>query len=98
MKRMDTLLVQSPSQLSQHLKSLRKSRQMTQAAMATRLRITQERYSQIERNPELIATARLLEILAILGVDLLLRLRTPEGARTPAPKPTPTPTRRGEDW
>ena len=92
---MDTLLVQSPSQLCLHLKSLRKSRNVTQAEMARRLQITQERYSQIERNPELIATARLLEILAILGVDLLLRLRRPESARPPSP---PTPTRRGEDW
>jgi transcriptional regulator with XRE-family HTH domain len=95
---MDTLLLQSPSQLSLHLKSLRKSRKVTQAAMAKRLRITQERYSQIERHPELIATGRLLEILAALGVDVLLKLRLPESARTPESKPTPTPTRRGEDW
>jgi HTH-type transcriptional regulator / antitoxin HipB len=95
---MDTLLLQSPSQLSLHLKSLRKSRNVTQANMAKRLRITQERYSQIERHPELIATGRLLEILAALGVDVLLKLRPPESARKPESKPTPTPTRRGEDW
>ena len=93
---MDTLLLQSPSQLSLHLKSLRKSRKVTQADMAKRLAVTQERYSQIERNPELIATGRLLEILAVLGVDVLLKLRPTESARTPTP--TPPPTRRGEDW
>jgi HTH-type transcriptional regulator / antitoxin HipB len=93
---MDTLLLQSPSQLSLHLKSLRKSRRVTQADMAKRLQITQERYSQIERNPELIATGRLLEILAVLGVDVLLKLRPTENA--PMPTSTPTPTRRGEDW
>jgi HTH-type transcriptional regulator / antitoxin HipB len=93
---MDTLLLQSPSQLSLHLKSLRKSRKVTQADMAKRLAVTQERYSQIERNPELIATGRLLEILAVLGVDVLLKLRPTESARTSTP--TPTPTRRGEDW
>jgi transcriptional regulator with XRE-family HTH domain len=71
---------------------------MTQADMAKRLQITQERYSQIERNPELIATGRLLEILAVLSVDVLLKLRPPENVRTAAPTPTPTPTRRGEDW
>lgn len=64
--------------------------------MAARLQITQERYSQIERRPELIATGRLLEILAILGVDVLLRLRPPESA--PRPTAPSTPTRRGEDW
>jgi HTH-type transcriptional regulator/antitoxin HipB len=89
---MDTLLLQSPSQLSLHLKSLRKSRKVTQADMAKRLAVTQERYSQIERNPGLIATGRLLEILAVLGVDVLLKLRPTESARTP------TPTRPGEDW
>jgi HTH-type transcriptional regulator/antitoxin HipB len=89
---MDTLRVQSPSQLSLHLKSLRKSRKLTQAEMAKRLQVTQERYSQIERNPELIATGQLLDILAALGVDVLLKVRPPEGARTP------TPPREGEDW
>jgi HTH-type transcriptional regulator/antitoxin HipB len=93
---MDTLLVQSPSQLPLHLKSLRKSRKVTQADMANRLQITQERYSQMERNPELIATGRLLEILAVLGVDVLLKVRPLEKA--PLPTPTPPPTRRGEDW
>ena len=95
---MDTLLLHSPAQLSLHLRSLRKSRKVTQADMANRLQITQERYSQIERNPELIATGRLLEILAVLGVDVLLKLRPPESARAATPMPTPTPTRRGEDW
>ena len=93
---MDPLLLQSPAQLSLHLRSLRKSRKLTQADMAKRLAVTQERYSQIERNPELIATGRLLEILAILGVDVLLKLRPTETARTPMP--TQPPTRRGEDW
>lgn len=95
---MDTVLVQSPSQLTLHLKSLRKSRKVTQADMAKRLQITQERYSQIERNPELIATGRLLEVLAVLGVDVLLKLRPAESAPRAKPTPTPPPTRRGEDW
>jgi HTH-type transcriptional regulator / antitoxin HipB len=95
---MTTLLVQSPSQLSLHLKSLRKSRSLTQAQMAGRLQITQERYSHIERNPETVATERLLEILAVLGVDVLLRLRGTESVETAEPAPTPAPTRRGEDW
>jgi HTH-type transcriptional regulator/antitoxin HipB len=95
---MTALLVQSPSQLSVHLKSLRKSRGLTQAQMADRLQITQERYSQIERSPEVVATERLLGIFAVLGVDMLLRLRRPESAQTVMPTPTPVPTRRGEDW
>lgn len=87
---MDALLVQTPSQLSPQLKSLRKSRKLTQGDVAARLRVTQERYSKMERNPERIATGQLLEVLAALGVDVLLRLRAPESA--------PTPTRNAEDW
>jgi HTH-type transcriptional regulator/antitoxin HipB len=90
---METLRLQSPSQLSLHLKSLRKSRKMTQADMAKRLQVTQERYSQIERNPELIATGRLLDILAVLRVDVLLELRPPESART-----SRSTREEGEDW
>jgi transcriptional regulator with XRE-family HTH domain len=52
----DSLLLQSPSQLSLHLKSLRKSRKLSQADMAKRLQVTQERYSKMERNPQLIAS------------------------------------------
>jgi HTH-type transcriptional regulator / antitoxin HipB len=93
---MNTLLMQSPSQLPLHLKSLRKSRKMTQADVAKRLGITQERYSKMERNPKLIATGRFLEILGHLGVDVLLKLRPPESSHMPTS--TPIPTRRGEDW
>ena len=93
---MDTLLLQSLSQLSLHLKSLRKSRNLSQADMAKRLQITQERYSKMERNPQLIASGRLLEILAHLGVDVLLKLRPPESPRTPTSTPASTP--RGEEW
>ena len=95
---MDTFLLHSPSQLSLHLKSLRKSRKATQVDMAKQLGITQERYSQIERHPEFVATGRLLEIFAVLGVDVLLRLRPTEGDRATIATPTPAPTRRGEDW
>jgi HTH-type transcriptional regulator/antitoxin HipB len=93
---MDTLLLQNPAQLSLHLKSLRKSRKLTQADMAKRLQITQERYSQIESHPELITTGRLLEILALLGVDVLLKLRPPAGAGTTTS--TPPQDGQGEDW
>jgi HTH-type transcriptional regulator/antitoxin HipB len=91
----DILSLQSAAQLSLHLKSLRRSRSLTQADMAARLQVTQERYSQIERHPELVATGRLLEILAILGVDVLLKVR-PVSTRDSTP--TPLSVRDGEDW
>jgi HTH-type transcriptional regulator / antitoxin HipB len=96
---MNALLLQTPSQLPLHLKALRKSRGLTQADLANRLRVTQSRYAQIERNPQSISTARLLEVFAALGVDVLLKLRgeshASRSARTPEPIKTP---KKGEDW
>lgn len=95
---MDTLLLQSPSQLSLHLKSLRKSRNVTQADMARRLGVTQERYSQMEGRPQIISVERLLEILAILQVDVLLKVRARSAERAASPVSPRKPARRGEDW
>jgi transcriptional regulator with XRE-family HTH domain len=57
---MDTLLLHSPAQLPAHLKSLRKTRRLTQAQLAKRLGIGQ---------------SRLLDLFAALGVEVLLRLK-----------------------
>lgn len=73
---MDTLLVQSPAQLSAHLKSLRKTRRLTQAQLAKRLGIGQPRLADIEKHPEAVSSAQLLDLLAALGVDVLLRLKS----------------------
>lgn len=92
---MDKLLLQSPAQLSQHLKSLRKARKLTQAQLAKRLHISQGRYAQIEANPASISTERLLEILAALGVDVLLKVRAETARSSTVPA---QPTKKGEDW
>ena len=72
---MDTLSLQSPAQLSAHLKSLRKTRGLTQAQLARRLGVRQSRLADIENHPETVATAQLLDLLAALGVEVLLRLK-----------------------
>ena len=69
------LLLQTPAQLPQHLKSLRKLRGLTQAKLAARLRIKQARYAYIESHPETVATGQILDVLAALGVDVQLRVR-----------------------
>lgn len=74
---MDTLIpLQSPAQLSAHLKSLRKTRKLTQAQLATRLGIGQPRLADIEKHPESVSSAQLLDLFAALGVEVLLRLKT----------------------
>ena len=72
---MNTLLLHSPAQLPAHLKSLRKSRGLTQVQLAKRLGIGQSRLADIERRPETVSTAQLLNLFAALGVEVLLRLK-----------------------
>jgi HTH-type transcriptional regulator / antitoxin HipB len=72
---MDILLLQSPAQLSLHLKSLRKARNLTQAQLAKRLGVGQSRIADIERHPETVSSAQLLDLFAVLGVEVLLRLK-----------------------
>lgn len=84
---MDTLLLQTPAQLPQHLKALRNHRGLTQARLASRLGIKQARYAFIESHPDTVSTAQLLDVFAALGVDILLRVRA-----------NSTTVRGGEDW
>jgi HTH-type transcriptional regulator / antitoxin HipB len=72
---MNTLLLHSPTQLPAHLKSLRKTRGLTQAQLARRLGIGQSRLADIERHPETVSTAQLLNLFAALGVEVLLHLK-----------------------
>lgn len=72
---MDTLTLHSSGQLSTHLKSLRKTRGLTQAQLARRLGIRQSRLADIENHPGVVASAQLLDLFAALGVEVLLRLK-----------------------
>jgi serine/threonine-protein kinase HipA len=72
---MDTLLLQTPAQLSLHLKALRRNRGLTQAQLASRLGIKQARYAFIESHPETVSAGQLLDVFAALQVDMLLRPR-----------------------
>lgn len=65
--------VQLASQLPQLLKSLRKSRRMTQAELARRLGVVQSRVADIERDPGAVSVEQLLQVLAMLGAQVLVR-------------------------
>jgi HTH-type transcriptional regulator/antitoxin HipB len=69
---MDYLILIS-DQLAPQLRSLRKVRQLSQADLALRLGVSQSRIAAIERNPAAVSAGQLLEILKVLGVDLVLR-------------------------
>ena len=65
--------VQLVSQLQQLLKSLRKSRQMTQVELARRLGVVQSRIADIERDPGAVSVEQLLQVLAMLGAQVVVR-------------------------
>lgn len=76
---------QLSSQLQQLLKSLRKSRKMTQAELAQRLGVVQSRIADIERDPGTVSVEQLLQVLAILGAQMVVR---DTSANPPAARPS----------
>jgi HTH-type transcriptional regulator / antitoxin HipB len=62
-----------PDQLAQHLRALRKVRGLSQAALASKLGLTQSRIAAIERNPATLGAGQLLRVLSALDAQLVLR-------------------------
>lgn len=77
--------VRTPEQLPALLKAFRKQAGLTQSQLAMRLGITQQTLSAFERNAHKVSADRLLQLLGILGVDMVLQSRDHETApKTPA--------------
>jgi HTH-type transcriptional regulator/antitoxin HipB len=72
-------------QLGQTLLAARKARGMSQAALASRLGLSQPRVSYLEQNAGDLSVDQLLAWCAILGLELTIGSRIDESAqRTPA--------------
>ena len=65
--------IQTPLQLSSHLRALRKARGLSQAALGEVLGVGQTRVARIEGNPTAISVEQLIEVLGALGVQMVLR-------------------------
>ncbi len=72
MTTLQTYPIHSPAQLSIHIKSLRKARGLTQAALGERLGVKQVRVADIENNPGAVSLDQLLQVLHALDTRLLL--------------------------
>lgn len=70
-------------QLGQLLKAARKHRQLTQAEVAARLGLSQNRISHLEQHPDELSFKQLLGWCAVLGLELRLGAR---GDTEAAPK------------
>ncbi len=93
---MDFLIAIS-DQLAPQLRSLRKARRLSQADLALKLGLSQSRIAAIERNPAAVSAGQLLEILKVLGVELVLR-DTPAVARDISLQPNISDTSRQGEW
>lgn len=69
---MKQIQLQTPGQLSSHLRSFRKARGLTQAALGARAGLDQPRIAKIERDPSRVSVGQLLALLTALGVRVLL--------------------------
>ena len=72
--------VRTPAQLGQVLKGLRRERGMSQTQVAAQMGILQSKISELEADPGTISVERLFRLLAVLGVEPVLR---PRGTSTP---------------
>lgn len=70
--------IQTPQQLSAHLRSLRKAAGLTQTELGKRLGVEQARVAKIERNPGSVSVEQLLEVLNALGVSAFIRPKNVE--------------------
>jgi HTH-type transcriptional regulator/antitoxin HipB len=79
-------MIQTPAQLSAHLRSLRKAQGLTQAQLGDRVGLDQTRIAKIERDPRVVSVGQLLRILAVLSVRVVLKAATqqPNQADRPA--------------
>lgn len=81
------------AQLTAHLRSLRRVRQLTQAQLGIRLGLGQARIGKIERNPAEVSFGQIMDVLAALGGRLVLVVPEHEASPT-ATKGEPS----TDDW
>lgn len=79
---MPEFTVRTAEQLPALLQGFRKQSGLTQADTAMRLGVSQQALSHLERHADKVSADRLLELLSILGVELVLR----KTSESPSPK------------
>jgi HTH-type transcriptional regulator/antitoxin HipB len=75
---MNRYVVRTAEQLPALLKAFRKNAGLTQEQVAVRLGVTQQTLSALERNAQRVSAERLLQLLGILGADMVLQPRHTE--------------------
>ncbi|MFT3734710.1 MAG: helix-turn-helix transcriptional regulator [Rhodocyclaceae bacterium] len=85
---MQQYLVQTPEQLKTMLSGLRKSRGLTQAALAAKLGVSQQAIAKLESNPAGASVERLFAVLRSMNARLSLvdDLGDASAAHSPSPR------------
>ncbi len=65
----------TPTQMGQILKTARKTSQLSQTELASRVGLSQSRISAFEQQPENIGLGQLLSVLNALGLELTVQPR-----------------------
>lgn len=73
---MNEFKVETTQQLASHLRSLRRSNQLTQSQLGTRLDVEQARIAKIEKSPGSISVDQLLAVLNALDAVVVIQRRT----------------------
>jgi len=86
MREVSEYILRTAEQLPALLKAFRKHAGLTQGQVAARLGVTQQTLSAMERNAQKVNAERLLQLLGILGVEMVLQ---PRGLDTGPARPAP---------
>ncbi len=73
-------LVTNPVQIGEIIRGRRKSRRISQQSLAEQLRISQSRLSVLEAQPAEITLDRLIALANLLGLELVIRDKSPTAA------------------
>lgn len=65
--------IQSPGQLSSHLRALRRAKGLSQAQLGQLLGVGQARIARIERDPAAVGVEQFLSVVSALGAHVVLR-------------------------
>ncbi|MHB8473526.1 MAG: helix-turn-helix domain-containing protein [Gammaproteobacteria bacterium] len=75
-------LISSSTQAGHLLAARRKALKLSQQAVAAKLGISQNRYSELEMDPSRLTLDRLIRLASLLGLDLVLKKHA--GANPPS--------------
>jgi HTH-type transcriptional regulator/antitoxin HipB len=90
--------IQIPTQMTTHLRALRKAQGLSQEALGKRLGLSQTRIARIEGDPLSVSVEQLLQVLAALHVRMTFEPLASGSASLTSPSPTPHSSGSTGDW